>query len=379
VTTAVIAGAAESPYTRHPDPATTTTESLLADAFLRALAVAGVERGEVDGLGVASFTLGPDHAIDLAWRLGLSVRWLMDSANGGAAGIDMLQHAVRAVEAGDASTIVLVAGDRLLRDEFVALVDGYNRATRAYLAPIPVDGPNTDFALLTQRHMAATGVTRADYGRIAVAQRRWAAGNPLAVYREPLTLEEYLAAPLVAEPLCRYDCVPVVSGADALVVTSEERAEAGVRIRAIRALHNPDGQEGDGLHTGLAEISTELWAGAGAGPEDMDLAWVYDDYPAMVVVQLDDLGFDPEHDAARFVAVRLEDERWPLNTSGGQLSAGQAGAAGGMHGLVEAVVQLRGEGGARQVPEARLAAVTGYGMVLYRFGACSAAAVLEAP
>jgi acetyl-CoA acetyltransferase len=303
----------------------------------------------------------------------------MDSANGGAAGIDMLQHAVRAVEAGDASTIVLVAGDRLLRDEFAALVDGYNRATQAYLAPIPVDGPNTDFALLTQRHMAATGVTRADYGRIAVAQRRWAAGNPLAVYREPLTLEEYLAAPLVAEPLCRYDCVPVVSGADALVVTSEERAEAGVRIRAIRALHNPDGQEGDGLHTGLAEISTELWAGAGAGPEDMDLAWVYDDYPAMVVVQLDDLGFDPEHDAARFVAVRLEDERWPLNTSGGQLSAGQAGAAGGMHGLVEAVVQLRGKGGARQVPEARLAAVTGYGMVLYRFGACSAAAVLEAP
>jgi acetyl-CoA acetyltransferase len=379
VTRAVIAGAAESPYARHPDPATTTTESLLADAFLRALAAAGLERGEVDGLGVASFTLAPDHAIDLAWRLGLRVRWLMDSANGGAAGIDLLQHAVRAIEAGDASTIVLVAGDRLLRDEFAALVDGYNRATQAHLAPIPVDGPNTDFALLSQRHMAATGLTRADYGLVAVSQRRWAVGNPLAVYREPLTLEEYLAAPVVAEPLCRYDCVPVVSGADALVVTSDDRAESGVRIRAIRALHNPDGQEGDGLQTGLAEIASELWAAAAAGPEDMDLAWIYDDYPAMVLVQLDDLGFDPGRDVARWIALRLDEDRWPLNTSGGQLAAGQAGAAGGMHGLVEAVVQLRGEGGARQVPDARLAAVSGYGMVLYRYGACSAAAVLEAP
>jgi acetyl-CoA acetyltransferase len=378
VTTAVIAGAAESPYARHPDPAT-TTESLLADAFLRVLDAASIERAEIDGLGVASFTLTPDHAIDLAWRLGLRVRWLMDDANGGAAGIDMLQHAARAIEAGDASAIVLLAGDRLLREEFAALVDGYNRATRDHLAPIPVDGPNTDFALLTQRHMAATGLSRSDYGRIAVAQRRWAGRNPLAVYRQPLTLEEYLAAPVVAEPLCRYDCVPVVSGADALVITAADRAPDGVRIRAIRALHNPEGQEGDGLRTGLAEVADELWAAAGASPGDVDVAWVYDDYPAMVLVQLADLGFIPERDPGRFVSVRLDEQRWPLNTSGGQLSAGQAGAAGGMHGLVEVVTQLRGEGGERQVAGARLALATGYGMVLYRYGACAAAAVLEAP
>ena len=372
MSTAVIAGAAESPYTRHPDPAETTTESLLADAFLRALDSTGIERREVDGLGVASFTLAPDHAIDLAWRLGLRLRWLMDDANGGASGINMLQHAVRAIEAGDAGTIVLLAGDRLLREEFAALVDGYNRATRAFLAPIPVDGPNTDFALLTQRHMAATGLTRADYGRIPIAQRRWAAGNPLAVYREPLTVDEYLAAPMIAEPLCRYDCVPVVSGADALVITSAAQAPHGVRIRALRALYNPDGQEGDGLRTGLAEVASELWGAAQVGPGDVDLAWIYDDYPAMVLVQLADLGFGDE----RHLLERI-DNGWPLNTSGGQLSAGQAGAAGGMHGLVEAVTQLRGQGGERQVAEARLALVTGYGMVLYRYGACAGAVVLE--
>ncbi len=377
-TEAVIAGAAESPYSRHPDATTTTTESLLADAYLRALDSAGIDRAEVDGLGVASFTLAPDHAVDLAWRLGVRARWLVEDTNGGAAGITMLRQAVRAIEAGDASTIVLLAGDRLLREEFATLVDGYNRATRDHLAPIPVDGPNTVFALLTQRQMAATGLTRHDYGRLVVAQRAWAAGNPLAVYREPLTLEDYLAAPTIADPLCRYDCVPVVSGADALVVTTARRAPGGVRIRGLRALHNPDGQEGDGLRTGLGEIAGELWQAAGLAPEEIDVAWVYDDYPAIVLGQLSDLGFVPDGDEARFLAVRVGEQRWPLNTSGGQLSAGQAGAAGGMHGLVEVVTQLRGEGGARQVPAARLALVTGYGMVVYRYGACAAAAVLEA-
>jgi acetyl-CoA acetyltransferase len=373
---AIIAGAAESLYSRHPDPGT-TTEVLLADAFLRALEHAGVQAGEVDGLGVASFTLRPDHAIDLAWRLGLRLRWLMEDTNGGAAGINLLQHALRAVEAGDAETIVLLAGDRLLREEFANVVDNYNRATRDHLAPIPFLGPNTQFAFTTRRHMAAYGLGREDYGYLAVAQRRWAAGNPGAVYRAPLTLEEYLAAPLVADPLGRYDCVPVVSGADAIVVTSGERAPQGVRVRALRASHNPDGQEGDGLRTGLADIADELWQAAGAGPDDLDLACVYDDYPVMVYVQLADLGFVADGDIGSFVRSRIAGGAWPLNTSGGQLSAGQAGAAGGMHGLVEAVTQLRGEGGARQVPRARLAAVTGYGMVLYRYGACANAVVLE--
>jgi acetyl-CoA acetyltransferase len=375
---AVIAGAAESPYTRHPEPGT-TTETLLADAFLRVLESSGIERAEVDGLGVASFTLAPDHAIDLAWRLGIRVRWLMDDANGGAAGITMLQHAVRAVEAGDASTVVLLAGDRLLRDEFASVVGNYNRAVRDHLSPLPIEGPNALFALLTQRHMDATGLERRDYGRIPVSQRRWAGRNPSAVYRAPMTLEDYLQAPVVAEPLCRYDCVPVVSGADALVITSARRSPRGVRIRALRASHNPDGQEGDGLRTGLADIAGDLWKAASIGPRDVDLAWVYDDYPVMVLVQLADLGFLPGHDFQRFLTVELDEANWPLNTSGGQLSAGQAGAAGGMHGLVEAVTQLTGAAGGRQVPAARLALVTGYGMVLYRYGSCAAAVVLEAP
>ena len=108
MTEAVIAGAIEVAYARRPDPAT-TTETLLAEAVARALAETGLERREVDGLAVASFTLPPDHAIDLAWKLGLRPRFLMDDANGGASGLNMLQHALRAVEAGDADVAAVLS------------------------------------------------------------------------------------------------------------------------------------------------------------------------------------------------------------------------------------------------------------------------------
>jgi acetyl-CoA acetyltransferase len=150
-----------------------------------------------------------------------------------------------------------------------------------------------------------------------------------------------------------------------------------VGIRALRGLHNHDGQEGDGLRTGIAELASDLWGDAGAGPEDVDIVSVYDDYPAMALAQLADLGFAPDGDLRAFLRRRIEEQQLPVNTSGGQLSVGQAGAAGGMIGLVESVVQLLGQAGERQVEDARLAVVTGYGMVLYRYGACANAVVLE--
>jgi acetyl-CoA acetyltransferase len=375
--TATIAGAAEATYTRHP-VAGDTTEDFIARAVVAALADAGLQRDDVDGFAVASFSLTPDHAIDLAWKLGLRLRFLMEDTNGGASGINMLAHALRAIEAGDAETVVLCAGDCMSRERFRALVDNYNAATRDHLAPLPTGGPNALFALLTLRHAQRHGLRRADYACIPLAQRAWAQRNPGAVYRSPLTLEEYLEAAPVAAPLTRYDCVPVVAGADALVLTARRGPGPRVRVRAIRALHNPDNQDGDGLEpTGFAEIADGLWAAAGARSDDLDAAFIYDDYPVMVLVQAADLGLIADGDAARFLHGRVLEERWPLNTSGGQLSAGQAGAAGGMHGLVEAVTQLRGRAGERQVADARLALVTGYGMVLHTHGACHNAAILE--
>ena len=373
---AVIAAAAESPYSRHP-PAGTTATALLADAFLRVLEAAGIERDEVDGLGVSSFTLAPDHAIDLAWRLGVRLRWAMEDPHGGGAALNLLRHALHAVESGEAANVVLLAGDHFQTGEFERLVSHYNRAASEHLAPIPTGGPNAQFALVTQRHMARHGLERPDYGVIAVSQRWWAAQNPGAVYRESLSLGEYLAAPVVAPPLGRFDCVPVVSGADAILVARAHPSASGVRVRAVRSSFNHDNQLGDGLSTGLGSIAAEFWDAAGFAPDDVDVACVYDDYPAMVLIQLEELGLVPRSDIRRFLRERLERDRWPLNTSGGQLSAGQAGAAGGMHGLVEAVLQLLGQAGERQLAGARRAVVTGYGSVVYMHGGCAAAAALE--
>lgn len=375
-----IVGAAESTYVRHP-AVERRTETFLAEAVVGALADAGIHRDEVDGLGVASFSLAPDHAIDLAWRMGMRLRWVMEDTNGGASGINLLQHAIRAIEAGDAETVVLCSGDRMEKREFHLMTDRYNRVSRDYLAPLPLNGPNALFSFLTQRHALANGLGREDYACVAIAQRAWAGRNPGAVYRAPMTLEEYMESVPIAPPLTRYDCVPIVSGGDAFVVTTRERAARlaapAVGVRTIRALFNPDQQDGDALTTGFAEIADDLWAAAGARPEDLDAAYVYDDYPVMVLCQAVDLGLVHDGDLPRFLHHRLVEDHWPMNTSGGQLSAGQAGAAGGMHGLVEAITQLRGQAGERQVGGAELAVVTGYGMVVYKHGACHNAAVLE--
>jgi acetyl-CoA acetyltransferase len=375
---AVIAGCGESPYTRHPPPGTTTSE-VLADAAARALASAGLQASALDGLAVSSFSLAPDHAVDLAWRLGLRLRWLMEDTNGGASGVNMVQHATRAVQAGDARAILVLAGDHLPRERFQDLVDNYNRATRDHLAPLPFGGPNSLFAMLTQRHAATHGLSREDYGALVVAQRAWAGGNPGAVYRAPMQLEDYLNAAVVADPLCVYDCVPVVTGADAVIVCAADApiAGKGVAIRSLAMSVNPDDQQGDGLRTGLADVADQLWRDAGTGPDEIDVVMVYDDYPAMALVQLADLGYAPDGDVRSLIHDQIATRRTAVNTSGGQLSAGQAGAAGGLHGVVEAVHQLRGEAGGRQVSGARRALVAGYGMVCYRYGACAGATVLE--
>lgn len=369
-----IVGLGETPSLRHPGPGTSTA-GLMAEAIAQALRGAGLKPGDVDGLGVASFTLRPDRAIDLAWRLGLRLNWCMQDEMGGASAINLLRQAWLALQAGQAETIVLVAGDHFTGADFAGLVRGYNRSAQDYLSPLGCEGPNPLFAMLTQRQMARAGLAREDYGALCVAQRLWAAGNPNAAYRDPLNLAQYLAAPMVAPPLGRLDCVPVVSGACALVLSARP-AGISVRLLASDARYNDDQQEGDGLQTGIAAFAPALWQRAGLGPEDMDVLSVYDDYPAMALAQLCDLGFASIDDLPGFIARRLATRDLPVNTAGGQLSAGQAGTAGGMHGLVEVARQLLGQAGERQVRGARHGVATGYGMVQLRYGMCANAAVL---
>jgi acetyl-CoA acetyltransferase len=377
---AAIIGVGQSAYTRRPEPGQ-STHTFIRDAVVAALADAGVNARDVQGMAVASFSLAPDTAVDLAWKLGLSLRWLLQDTNGGSSAMNMLGHALRGVDGGAADAILVIGGDATGLAGYGRIASNYNTATRDHLAPLGHGGPNGVYALVASRQIKAFGLEKSDYGHIAIAQRAWAAKNPFAVYRAPLTMEEYLAAPMVADPLSRYDCVPVIAGAQAIVVAHPDRVargRAGVRVRAHRASFNYDNQAGDGLKTGISTFADELWQAAGVAPGDIDVASIYDDYPTMVLAQLDDLGMIPEHDLARFCRRDIGEQRRPINTWGGMMSAGQPGGpAGGLNGISEAVLQLQHRAGERQVAGARLAVATGYGMTMYRYGGTAAAAILE--
>ena len=342
---------------------------------------AQIDASDIQGMAVTSFSLAPDTAIDLAWRLGLSLRWLLQDTNGGSSAMNMLGHALRGVETGAASPILVVAGDATGLGGYAKIAANYNIATREHLAPLGHGGPNGVYSLVTTRQMNKYGLQKSDYGHMAIAQRAWAAKNPFAVYREPLTMEEYLAAPMVADPLTRYDCVPVVAGAQAIIIAHPDRCPKGrapVRVRAIRNSFNYDNQEGDGLETGISSFAEEFWQASGVHQSDIDVASIYDDYPAMVLAQLNDLGMIPDHDLATFARRDIGEKRKPINTWGGMMSAGQPGGpAGGLNGISEAVLQLQHRAGERQVKGARRAVTTGYGMTLYRYGGTAAAAILE--
>ena len=377
---AAIIGVGQSAYTRRPEPGQTVLH-FMREAVVAALKDAQLSAGDIQGFAVASFSLAPDAAIDLAWKLGLSLRWIMQDTTGGSSAMNMLGHALRGVEAGAAETILVLGGDATGLAGYAKVAANFNTVTQKHLAPLGHGGPNGVYALVANRQMKKYRLQKSDYGQIAVAQREWAAKNPFAVYRTPLTMDEYLAAPMVADPLSRYDCVPVIAGAQAMIVANPGRApkgRPGVRVRAHRGSFNYDNQEGDGLATGISTFAKDLWRDAHVQPGDIDLASIYDDYPTMVLAQANDLGLIPDNDLGRFCRVTIGEKRFPVNTWGGMLSAGQPGGfAGGLNGITEAVLQLQHRAGERQVKGAKLAVATGYGMTMYRYGGTAAAAILE--
>ena len=173
--------------------------------------------------------------------------------------------------------ILVIAGDATGLAGYGKVAANYNIATREHLSPLGHGGPNGVYSLVASRQMKKYGLEKSDYGHIAIAQRRMGRENPHAVYRTPLTMDEYLAAPMVADPLSRFDCVPVIAGAQAVIVARPDRApkgRPGVRVRAHRASFNYDNQEGDGLQTGISTFADDLWqrGGRAAGRYSTSLA-----------------------------------------------------------------------------------------------------------
>lgn len=355
----------------------------LAGALAGLLKQSGLRKDRVDGLCVSSFTLTPDSAVGLTQHLGMTLRWLDHIPMGGACGVVALRRAARAIQSGDATAVACIAGDTNHIDSFRLNLGTFSQFARDAVYPYGSGGPNASFAFITDYYMRKFGAKREDFGKLCVAQRANALKFPYALMKKPLTLDEYLNARLIADPLRLYDCVMPCAGAEAFLVLRRGEAEKigqpYARILATIERHNAFPDDPIQYRGGWALDRDELYAQAGAGPGDMDFVQTYDDYPVMSMVQFEGLGLCREGEAPAFVRANTftADGTRPLNTSGGQLSCGQAGAAGGFLGLVEAIRQLTGQTLGARVTDARLGLVAGYGMVTYDRGICSGAAIIS--
>ena len=355
----------------------------IARALAELCANAGINHTDLDGLSVSSFTLAPDTGVGLTQHLGLSPRWLDHIPMGGASGVVALRRAARAVQSGDADLVACVAGDTNHVDSFRKLLGSFSRFAQDASYPYGFGGPNAAFALLTDHYMRTYGATREQFGTLCVAQRQNALAYPHAIMKKPLTLDDYMAARPISDPLHLFDCVMPVAGSEAFLVTREDIArDKGLpfaRLSATIERHNAFPDDPIQIRGGWAMDVDDLWAMAGCAPENMDLVQTYDDYPVIVAMQFEDLGFCAKGEGAAFLAAHDTTcaGDLPHNTSGGQLSAGQAGAAGGYLGLVEALHQVTGQAIGAQVDNAKRSLVSGFGMINFDRGLCSGAAVLE--
>jgi len=367
------------PYERYSQH---TAHWWIGTALRELIRAAGLRKSDIDGFCASSFTLGPDTAVGLTQHFGLSPRWLDHIPMGGASAVVALRRAARAVQAGDARVVAVVAGDTNEVGSFGDLLRNFSRFAQDATYPYGAAGPNASFALLTDHYMRRYGATREDFGRICVAQRRNALAVPHAMMKQPLTMEQYLAGRPIADPVTLYDCVMPCAGAEAFLVMREADASALPHARLLATIERHNAFPDDPIQDrgGWAMDRDELWTMAGISPGAVSFLETYDDYPVIVLLQIEDLGFCAKGEAKDLVRANTltVDGTFPHNTSGGQLSVGQAGAAGGHLGLVEAIRQLTGQTLGGAVPGARLGVVSGFGMINYDRGLCSGAAVLAA-
>ncbi len=352
--------------------------------FAKLIERAGLQKHDIDGLAIASFTLAPDSVVSMTEYLDISPGWLEQVPMGGASGPVIARRAARAVQAGDANIVACIGADTAGADTFVDLVKNFSRFSTDAVFPYGANGPNTIFSMITRNYMEKYGAEREDFGRICVAQRENALAAGTAVFNTPLSMDDYLNARPISEPLHLFDCVMPVAGADGFLVMTVDRAESlqlpYARILAAGERHNAWFEDDVHFRGGWRLYRDEMYEQADLAPGDIDFLQTYDDYPVISMIQMEDLGFCEKGRGPEFV--RSHPLTWngrglPHNTSGGQLSAGQAGAAGGFLGTVEAIRQLTSTGLPNQVVGAKTGMASGYGMVNYDRCLCTSAIILE--
>lgn len=369
-----IAGVAETPLGEVPDQ---TELSMVAMATREALAEAGIPIRDVDGLFVNY--MGEQGSIQVGEYLGIQPRFADSSDFGGGTFEAFVHHAMLAIAAGRCEVALIAYASRqrtkrsrrmhysssagtgyLLSDPFTL--------TEQFQAPCGMPTPIGGYALLAAQHMHQYGTKATQLAEVAVTARRWAQLNPKAWSRDPLVVDEVLSSRMICDPLHKLDCCLITDGGGVVVLTHADRARDSVKkpIRILGAgeshthwhiAHKLEGSVAPGEVAGK-----EAFAMAGITHEDVDVLEPYDAFTINVIIHLEDLGFCGRGEGGAFVEEGHlgPGGKLPAMTSGGGLSYCHPGALGILL-LVEAVRQLRGEAGARQVPDAKIAVAHGMG------------------
>jgi acetyl-CoA acetyltransferase len=373
---ACIVGVGESEIGKVPHM---TGLGLNAQAAKRALDEAGLKPSDIDGLVTAYSMTEPYFMLGsvLAEYLGIQPTYAASLVAGGASPAIMLMHAADAIASGRATCVLITAGENRAtgqsRDQAVEALAavGHPYFEHPYGPLIP-----GFYAMIARRHMHEYGTTREDMAQVAVQQRENALLHPNAHMKKPITAADVLNAKPIAEPLGLLDCCLISDAGGALIVTSPERAK-DVKSKPVWLWGGGEITTHEHILAApsLTEFGTRRSAEiayrmAGVGPKDIQFAELYDCFTIVPILEAEDTGLVPKGEGGAFFREgrAARDGKLPVNTHGGMLSHAHAGAAGGLFGIIEAVRQLRGEAGARQVKRHEVALVHNEGGILSQHG-----------
>lgn len=371
--TAAITGFAELPSTKKPSHANAL--EMTAELAIKAVADAGLEKSDIDGL----VTIAPSSTPSLLWPtevcevLGLNLSFFDGVELGGASSAGMILRAAAAINAGLCSHVLCVASDIMSSDSFKNIFNTIPQSDLDFELPYGNMPPIAGYAMITHRHMHEYGTTPKQLAKVAVDQRTNALNNPDALFgNKTLTLDDVLASPMICDPLHLTEIVSPCSGGGAVVVS---RADAVANCPNKPVYLLGAGEAGSHTSATYAPSITDSWVKpsakrafemAGVTHQQIDFVQPYDCFPITLLLTLEDMGFCAKGEGGRFI--EEHDLTWrgdfPCNTHGGQLSFGQAGMSGGMCHVTEAVRQLMGRADGRQVANPSIGLAHGNGGIM---------------
>lgn len=369
----VVAGVGETEQGKIPDK---SSFHFLSQASKLAIEDAGIKKSDVDGL-VTAFSLVEHtfmHCTTFADYFGMRPSFFSSVAVGGATAIWMVAEAAMAIASGQAEVVLCVRGDNTLSgissSGMVALIREMCHAEFEYPYGLTTPG---GYALAAQRYLHDFNATSEQLASVAVTMRKHAAMKENAMNKDPLTVDDVLNSRIIAEPLHKYDCSIISDGGAAFIITTEEKAkELGIKNSPAYLWGMGEGyshqyltslENLDQIYNAINHSGQKAFKTAGIGPKDVDLAFLYDCFTITVLLELEGLGLVPKGEAGAFALEgRMEiGKDLPVNTHGGLLSQAHLG---GMHHVIEATLQLRGDAGERQVNDAEVALVHGNGGIV---------------